>query len=179
MSASRLQGSRPAKLDACQIAELSASIERGRQKLGVPGVPIGPVQDGTVVFARGVVVKEIGGTTKPDAPIRSHHRVQHEGDDARDLVSQAALLTSSLHADHFGVLRNRDPDVLQRTRTGALPAEYSGQKATSIRKCQASPRAAADQRQLSRCRLRRRSQHRSRLSGRTLERRLTHISKIE
>jgi CubicO group peptidase (beta-lactamase class C family) len=69
-----LQGSRRHKLDVNRIAELSASVERGGQKLGVPGVPIGLIQDGTVVFARGFVVKEIGGTIKPDADTHSSSR---------------------------------------------------------------------------------------------------------
>ena len=50
------------------------------QKPGEPGVAIGLVPDGTVVFMRGFVVKDIGGTTKPDADTLSS-RVQHEGDE--------------------------------------------------------------------------------------------------
>jgi CubicO group peptidase (beta-lactamase class C family) len=61
-------------LDARQIAELSASIERGRRNPGEPGVAIGLVPDGTVVFMRGFVVKDIGGTTKPDADTLSSSR---------------------------------------------------------------------------------------------------------
>jgi CubicO group peptidase (beta-lactamase class C family) len=55
------------KLDATRIAELSAFVESGRQKLGVPGVSIGLVQDGKVVFAGGFGVREIGTAAKPDA----------------------------------------------------------------------------------------------------------------
>lgn len=55
------------KLGASEIAALSAFIESGRQKLGVPGVALGLIQDGKVVFADGFGVRELGGTTKPDA----------------------------------------------------------------------------------------------------------------
>jgi CubicO group peptidase (beta-lactamase class C family) len=60
-------GRKAHKLDAKRIAELSAFVERGRQKLGVPGVSIGIVQDGKVVFAGGFGEREIGKGNKPDA----------------------------------------------------------------------------------------------------------------
>ena len=55
------------KLDAKRIAELSRWVESGREALGVPGVSIGLVQDGKVVFAGGFGVREIGTAAKPDA----------------------------------------------------------------------------------------------------------------
>src|SRR5262245_48006531 len=55
------------KLGPSEIAALSAFIETGRQKLGVPGVALGLIQDGKVIFADGFGVRELGGTTKPDA----------------------------------------------------------------------------------------------------------------
>ena len=55
------------KLGEKEIAALSAFIETGRQKLGVPGVALGIVQDDKVVFADGFGVRQIGGTSKPDA----------------------------------------------------------------------------------------------------------------
>jgi CubicO group peptidase (beta-lactamase class C family) len=55
------------KLDAKRIAELSAFVENGRRQLGVPGVSIGLVQDGKVVFEGGFGVREIGSNVKPDA----------------------------------------------------------------------------------------------------------------
>jgi len=60
-------GKQAHKLDAKRIAELSAFVENGLRKLGVPGVSIGLVQDGKVVFAGGFGARELGGTTKPDA----------------------------------------------------------------------------------------------------------------
>ncbi len=54
------------KLDEKAIAELSAFVEDGRQKLGVPGVSVGIVQDGKVVFADGFGEREIGAGAKPD-----------------------------------------------------------------------------------------------------------------
>ena len=49
-----------------RIAELSA-VRRGRAQkaLGVPGVAVGIVQDGKVVFAGGFGVRELGGTRRP------------------------------------------------------------------------------------------------------------------
>jgi CubicO group peptidase (beta-lactamase class C family) len=55
------------KLGSGDIAALSAFIETGRQKLGVPGVALGLIQDGKVVFADGFGVRELGGTVRPDA----------------------------------------------------------------------------------------------------------------
>jgi CubicO group peptidase (beta-lactamase class C family) len=55
------------KLGASELAALSAFVETGRQKLGIPGVALGLVQDGKVVFADGFGVRELGGTAKPDA----------------------------------------------------------------------------------------------------------------
>ena len=55
------------KLDPKRIAELSRFVESGRQKLGVPGVSIGVIQDGKVVFEGGFGVREIGNAAKPDA----------------------------------------------------------------------------------------------------------------
>jgi CubicO group peptidase (beta-lactamase class C family) len=55
------------KLEAKRIAELSRFVETGMQKLGVPGVSIGIVQDGKVVFEGGFGVREIGAVAKPDA----------------------------------------------------------------------------------------------------------------
>ena len=55
------------KLDAKRLAELSKFIEEGRTKLALPGVSVGIVEDGKVIFAQGFGVREIGGTAKPDA----------------------------------------------------------------------------------------------------------------
>jgi CubicO group peptidase (beta-lactamase class C family) len=60
-------GKRAHKLDERQIAVLSDFVERGRQQLGIPGVSIGLIQDGKVVFAGGVGVRQLGNDVKPDA----------------------------------------------------------------------------------------------------------------
>jgi len=52
------------KLDAARIAELGRFIEATRQRLGVPGVALGLIQDGEVVFAGGFGVRELGGTAQ-------------------------------------------------------------------------------------------------------------------
>jgi len=53
-------------LDSARIAVLGRFVEQGQKVLGVPGVALGVVQDGKVVFAGGFGVKELGGTEKPD-----------------------------------------------------------------------------------------------------------------
>ena len=53
-------------LDQGRIAELGRFIEQGEKETGVPGVSLGLVQDGRVIFTGGYGVKELGGTEKPD-----------------------------------------------------------------------------------------------------------------
>jgi CubicO group peptidase (beta-lactamase class C family) len=59
-------GKKANTLDSARIAELGRFAEQGQKVLGVPGVALGLVQDGKVVFAGGFGVKELGGTEKPD-----------------------------------------------------------------------------------------------------------------
>jgi CubicO group peptidase (beta-lactamase class C family) len=59
-------GKKANALDPARIAELGRFVEQGQKVLGVPGVGLGMVQDGKVVFAGGFGVKELGGTEKPD-----------------------------------------------------------------------------------------------------------------
>ncbi len=54
-------------LDAGRIAELSAFVEKGRQQLRLPGVSIGLVQDGKVVFEGGFGLRDMRTASKPDA----------------------------------------------------------------------------------------------------------------
>jgi CubicO group peptidase (beta-lactamase class C family) len=60
-------GKKANPLDQARIAELGRFVEQGQKTLGVPGVAVGLVQDGKVVFAGGFGVKELGGTEKPEA----------------------------------------------------------------------------------------------------------------
>jgi CubicO group peptidase (beta-lactamase class C family) len=53
-------------LDQARIAELGRFVEQGQKELGVPGVSLGLVQDGKVIFADGFGVKELGRSDKPD-----------------------------------------------------------------------------------------------------------------
>src|SRR5215471_9070216 len=53
-------------LDSTRIAELGRFIEQGQKATGVPGVALGLVQDGKVIFADGFGVKDLDGTEKPD-----------------------------------------------------------------------------------------------------------------
>ncbi|HET8668233.1 MAG TPA: serine hydrolase domain-containing protein, partial [Terriglobales bacterium] len=59
-------GKKANTLDQTRIAELGRFIEQGEKVTGVPGVALGLVQDGKVIFAGGFGVKELGGTEKPD-----------------------------------------------------------------------------------------------------------------
>ena len=60
-------GKRAHPLDAKRIAALSTFVEEGRKKLGVPGVSVGLVQDGRVVFADGFGARTVGSDARPDA----------------------------------------------------------------------------------------------------------------
>jgi len=59
-------GKKAHALDPARIAELGRFIEQGEKETGVPGVALGLVQDGRVIFADGFGVKELGGTEKPN-----------------------------------------------------------------------------------------------------------------
>jgi CubicO group peptidase (beta-lactamase class C family) len=59
-------GKKANPLNQSRIAELARFIEQGQKETGVPGVALGLVQDGKVVFADGFGVNELGGTGKPD-----------------------------------------------------------------------------------------------------------------
>lgn len=60
-------GKKANTLDAARIASIGKFIEDGRKATGVPGISLGLVQDGKVVFAGGFGVRDLGGTTKVDA----------------------------------------------------------------------------------------------------------------
>jgi CubicO group peptidase (beta-lactamase class C family) len=60
-------GKKAATLDAARLAKLSAFAETAMKELGVPGVAVGIIQDGKVVFADGFGVRELGKPEKPGA----------------------------------------------------------------------------------------------------------------
>jgi CubicO group peptidase (beta-lactamase class C family) len=60
-------GKQAATLDAARLAKLSAFTETAMKELGIPGVAVGIIQNGKVVFADGFGVRELGRTEKPDA----------------------------------------------------------------------------------------------------------------
>lgn len=57
-------------LDAARIAELTGFVETSMKLTGVPGVSLGILQDGKVVFAGGFGVRELGKPARPDADTR-------------------------------------------------------------------------------------------------------------
>ncbi|MBV9342235.1 MAG: beta-lactamase family protein [Acidobacteria bacterium] len=59
-------GKKANALDRGRIEELGRFIEKGQKETGVPGVALGLVQEGKVIFAGGFGTKELGGTEKPD-----------------------------------------------------------------------------------------------------------------
>jgi len=59
-------GKKAHKLDAAKLAELGRFIETGQKELGVPGVSVGIVQDGKVVFSGGFGVRQLGKPEKVD-----------------------------------------------------------------------------------------------------------------
>jgi CubicO group peptidase (beta-lactamase class C family) len=60
-------GKTPHALDADRLKAITGMVDRGREALGVPGVAIGLVQGGKVVFAGGLGVRELGKPAKVDA----------------------------------------------------------------------------------------------------------------
>lgn len=60
-------GKRAHRLDARRIAMLAEFIETAREKGDIPGVALGLVQDGEVVFAGGFGLRELGKTERVDA----------------------------------------------------------------------------------------------------------------
>jgi len=59
-------GKKAHELDAARLAEISRFVEAGRKSLGIPGVALGLVEDGKVVFSGGFGEKELGGGVAPD-----------------------------------------------------------------------------------------------------------------
>ncbi len=60
-------GKKANRLDAARLAALAKFVEDGQKATGVPGVSVGIVQEGKVVFAGGFGVRELGTPTKVDA----------------------------------------------------------------------------------------------------------------
>ena len=59
-------GKKANRLDAARLAELGRFVETGQKELGIPGVALGIVQDGQVVFTGGFGVRELGQPAKVD-----------------------------------------------------------------------------------------------------------------
>ncbi len=59
-------GKTPNDLDDAHITELTDFVEMARTELGVPGVSVGVVQDGKVVFLGGFGVRQVGRPAKVD-----------------------------------------------------------------------------------------------------------------
>jgi len=59
-------GKKAQQLDAARIAKLTKFIADAQKATGVPGVSLGLIQDGKVVFSGGLGVRELGGSAKVD-----------------------------------------------------------------------------------------------------------------
>ncbi len=60
-------GKKANPLDKARLAQLGRFVETGQKELGIPGVAVGIVQGGKVVFAGGFGVRELGKPEKVDA----------------------------------------------------------------------------------------------------------------
>ncbi len=58
------------ELDAARVAQLKAFVAQAMKEAGVPGVAFGLIQDGKVVWAGGLGVRELGKATPVDADTR-------------------------------------------------------------------------------------------------------------
>jgi len=56
----------PNKIDAARLAALSQFVEAGQKELGIPGVGVGIVQDGKLVYAGGFGIRELGKPERVD-----------------------------------------------------------------------------------------------------------------
>ncbi len=63
-------GKKAHRLDEARIAELGRFVQDAMRETGVPGVGVGLIQDGKVVFAGGFGTRELGGAEKVDADTR-------------------------------------------------------------------------------------------------------------
>jgi CubicO group peptidase (beta-lactamase class C family) len=79
-------GKKAHKLDAARLAALTRFVEDGMKELKIPGVAVGIVQDGRVVFAGGFGVRELGKPSKVD------------GDTVMMIASNTKALTTLLLA---------------------------------------------------------------------------------
>src|SRR6476661_5201689 len=59
-------GRKAHRLDQARIAELGRFVQAAMRETGVPGVGVGLIQDGQVVFADGFGTRELGGSEKVD-----------------------------------------------------------------------------------------------------------------
>lgn len=55
------------RLDQARVAELGRFVEAGRKALGIPGVAVGLIQDGKIVFEGGYGVRSLGDSKPVDA----------------------------------------------------------------------------------------------------------------
>ena len=60
-------GKQANRIDKTRLSELVKFVETGRKELGVPGVGLGIIQGGKLVFAGGLGVRELGKATAVDA----------------------------------------------------------------------------------------------------------------
>jgi CubicO group peptidase (beta-lactamase class C family) len=60
-------GKKANRLDTARLAELKRFVKTGQKELGIPGVGLGIVQDGKVVYAGGLGIKDLGRPATVDA----------------------------------------------------------------------------------------------------------------
>jgi CubicO group peptidase (beta-lactamase class C family) len=105
------------RLDAARIAELSAFVERGRRQLRIPGVSIGLIQDGKVMFDGGFGTRDLTTGSKPD------------GDTLYIIASNTKALTTLM----LGKLADEGKLTWQTPVTSLLPSFKLGDADTTSR----------------------------------------------
>jgi len=108
-------GKRAHVLDAARIAELTRFVENAQQQLGIPGVSLGLVQDGKVVFSGGFGVREVGKPAKVD------------GDTKYNIASNTKALTTLM----LGKLVDENKLTWDSTATSLLPRFKLGDAETT------------------------------------------------
>jgi len=117
------------RLDAQRIAALGEFVEAARAELQVPGVAVGLIQDGKVVFAGGFGVRELGKKQPVDADtlfiIASNTKAMTTLMLAR-LVDQGKLTWDTPVTDLLPTFRLADPEVTRQVRVKHLVCACTG-----------------------------------------------------
>lgn len=122
-------GRTAAPLDATKLAELSTFIEAAQTAYGIPGVAVGVIQDGRVVFARGFGQRAIGGGDPVDADTRFNIASNGKAFTTlmlARLVDEGRLTWDTRVVDVWPEFRLGDPETTRRVRVRHLVCACTG-----------------------------------------------------